>query len=118
MSSTWLRLAPGSPCAWATAPTAKSSCLSIPKAGRRSAVSASSANLRRRRMNFCSDNVTGAAPEILAALMAANTGALASYGADDLTKQVEAKLKEIFEADLAAFPVATGTAANALSLSL
>jgi len=69
-------------------------------------------------MNFCSDNVTGAAPEILAALMAANTGALASYGADDLTKQVEAKLKEIFEADLAAFPVATGTAANALSLSL
>src|SRR5438128_145896 len=65
-------------------------------------------------MNFRSDNVTGAAPEILAALVAANTGALASYGADDLTKQVEAKLKEIFETDLAAFPVATGTAANAL----
>ena len=34
-------------------------------------------------MNFCSDNVTGAAPEILAALVAVNTGALASYGADD-----------------------------------
>ena len=55
-------------------------------------------------MNFCSDNVTGAAPEILAALVAANTGAVASYGADDLTKQVETKLKEIFETDLVAFP--------------
>jgi len=69
-------------------------------------------------MNFCSDNVTGAAPEILAALAAANTGALTSYGADELTLGVETKLKEIFETDLAAFPVATGTAANALSLSL
>src|ERR1700674_138390 len=69
-------------------------------------------------MNFCSDNVTGAAPEILAALSAANGGALASYGADKLTERVEARLKEIFETDLAAFPVATGTAANALSLSL
>ena len=69
-------------------------------------------------MNFCSDNVTGAAPEILAALAAANGGALASYGADRLTERVETRLKEIFETDLAAFPVATGTAANALSLSL
>ncbi|MEA2782725.1 MAG: threonine aldolase [Rhodospirillaceae bacterium] len=69
-------------------------------------------------MNFCSDNVTGAAPEILAALAAANTGTLPSYGEDALTAGVEAKLKEIFETDLAAFPVATGTAANALALSL
>jgi threonine aldolase len=69
-------------------------------------------------MNFCSDNVTGASPEILAALSAANGGALASYGSDKLTERVEARLKEIFETDLAAFPVATGTAANALSLSL
>ena len=69
-------------------------------------------------MNFCSDNVTGAAPEILAALSANNSGAFASYGADKLTERVENKLKEIFETDLAAFPVATGTAANALSLSL
>jgi threonine aldolase len=69
-------------------------------------------------MNFCSDNVTGAAPEILAALAAANGGAVSSYGADQLTERVENRLKEIFEHDLAAFPVATGTAANSLSLSL
>ena len=53
-------------------------------------------------MNFCSDNVTGAAPEILAALTANNSGAFASYGADKLTERVESKLKEIFETDLAA----------------
>ena len=69
-------------------------------------------------MNFCSDNVTGASAEILAALGANNAGTFASYGADKLTERVEQKLKEIFETDLAAYPVATGTAANALSLSL
>src|SRR6266481_6906064 len=69
-------------------------------------------------MNFCSDNVTGASPEILAALSAANGGALASYGSDKLTERVQAKLKEIFETDLTAFPVATGTSANALSLAV
>ena len=69
-------------------------------------------------MNFCSDNVTGASPEILAALTRANAGTVPSYGEDPLTARVEAKLKEIFETDLAAFPVATGTSANALSLSV
>jgi len=68
-------------------------------------------------MNFCSDNVTTAAPEILAALAKANAGASAAYGEDPLTRRVEAKLKEIFETDLMAFPVATGTAANSLALS-
>src|SRR5215475_8332743 len=69
-------------------------------------------------MNFCSDNVTGASPEILEALTRANAGTRPSYGEDEQTKRVEAKLKEIFECDLAAFPVATGTGANALALSL
>ena len=69
-------------------------------------------------MNFCSDNVTGASPEILEALTRANAGTRPSYGEDDQTARVEAKLREIFETDLAAFPVATGTAANALGLSL
>ena len=48
----------------------------------------------------------------------ANAGTVPSYGEDPLTARVEAKLKEIFETDLAAFPVATGTGANALSLSV
>src|SRR5215472_6490761 len=69
-------------------------------------------------MNFCSDNVTGAAPESLEALARANAGTLPSYGEDALTARVEAKLRDIFETDLAAFPLATGTSANALALSV
>jgi threonine aldolase len=68
--------------------------------------------------NFCSDNVCGAAPEILEALARACDGSAMPYGADDWTGRVEARLQDVFETDCRAFPVATGTAANALSLSL
>lgn len=69
-------------------------------------------------MNFASDNVTGAAPEILQALIDANTGAQPGYGNDPLTQAVEARLCDIFETDARVFLVATGTAANALALSV
>ncbi len=68
-------------------------------------------------VNFCSDNVSGAAPEILEALAKANRGTTMPYGADDVTARVEKRLQEIFETGCRAFPVATGTAANALGLS-
>ena len=68
-------------------------------------------------MDFRSDNVYGVSPEIMDALNAANESSATSYGGDDWTKRVEDQLKEIFECDLAAFPVTTGTAANALGLS-
>jgi threonine aldolase len=68
-------------------------------------------------MNFSSDNVTGAAPEILEALVRAAAGSVPSYGADPLTERVERRLAELFEHEVAAFPVATGTAANALALA-
>ena len=68
-------------------------------------------------MNFCSDNTAGAHPRILAALTAVNAGATMPYGNDDLTRQVEARIAEIFERDCAVFLVGTGTAANVLSLA-
>jgi len=68
-------------------------------------------------MNFSSDNVAGIAPEILAALAAANAGSQPSYGDDAITQRVERRLAEIFEHEVAVFPVATGTAANALALA-
>lgn len=68
-------------------------------------------------MNFRSDNVTGIAPEILAAIGAANPGTAPAYGADAVTERVAARLAEIFEHEVAVFPVATGTAANALALA-
>ena len=68
-------------------------------------------------MNFCSDNAMGVAPEIMSALAEANRGPSMPYGADDWTKRVERRFAEIFEREVRVFPVATGTAANALSLA-
>jgi threonine aldolase len=68
-------------------------------------------------LDFTSDNATGATPEILQAIVAANDGTAPAYGADDWTQRAERKLAEIFERDVAAFLVATGTASNALAIS-
>jgi threonine aldolase len=69
-------------------------------------------------VNFCSDNVTGAAPEILDAIVRDNAGPRMPYGTDDVTARVEARIAEVFERDCAVFLVATGTAANALALAV
>jgi threonine aldolase len=68
-------------------------------------------------MNFCSDNVAVVAPEIMAAIEAANHGPAMAYGADEATGRLEARLAALFETDVAVFPVATGTAANSLALA-
>jgi threonine aldolase len=68
-------------------------------------------------MNFASDNTAGMAPEILDALGKANTGYALGYGNDEWTKRVEKRLAEIFEHEVAAFLVPTGTGANALALA-
>ena len=69
-------------------------------------------------MNFCSDNTTCAAPEIMAALVAANHGQAAPYGEDDITTGLADLYGALFETEVAVFPVGTGTAGNALALSL
>lgn len=69
-------------------------------------------------MEFASDNTSGAAPEIIAAIVAANDGAAPSYGADALMGRVRTRIRDIFEApDAAVYLVATGTAANSLALA-
>jgi len=68
-------------------------------------------------MNFASDNTAPACPEIMEALARANDGRVPSYGADPVTARVTSLLRGIFETELTAYPVATGTAANALALS-
>jgi len=67
--------------------------------------------------DFRSDNVTGVAPQIMDAIVAANAGTVTSYGDDETTARVQSRLAEIFETDVWMFPVATGTAANSLSLA-
>lgn len=69
-------------------------------------------------MNFASDNVTGASAPVLRAIVEANEGAMPAYGADPVTARALAALEAAFERPVAASLVATGTAANALALSL
>jgi threonine aldolase len=71
----------------------------------------------RAARNFGSDNVTPAAPEVVAAIAAANTGALHSYGDDPYTQRLQEIASAVFETELAIYPVTTGTAANALALA-
>jgi threonine aldolase len=69
-------------------------------------------------MWFASDNSSGAAPEVVAALTAANAGYAPSYGAEPAMARLTARVREIFEAPAAEVRlVATGTAANALALA-
>jgi threonine aldolase len=66
---------------------------------------------------FGSDNMAGVSPPILKALEAANAGDAMSYGSDDWTARLTKRFSDLFERDVAVFPVATGTAANSLSLA-
>ncbi|MGH7246933.1 MAG: threonine aldolase family protein [Pseudomonadota bacterium] len=68
-------------------------------------------------MNFASDNTAPVAPAILDAIVGANTDYAPAYGGDDCTRTVRQRLSEIFEREVAAFLVPTGTAANALALA-
>ncbi len=69
-------------------------------------------------MNFCSDNTACAAPEIMAALVAANSGQAMPYGEDESTGRLAGLFGALFETEVSVYPVGTGTAANALALSL
>lgn len=68
-------------------------------------------------MNFISDNLAGASPPVLRAMMAAGDGFARAYGQDDWTGRVEKLFGELFEREVAVFLVTTGTAANALALA-
>ncbi len=68
-------------------------------------------------MNFASDNTAPVAPAILDALAEASRGYARGYGNDEWTAAAERRLCEVFEREVAAFLVPTGTAANALALA-
>ena len=65
-----------------------------------------------------SDNAAGVAPEILAAIGAADAGSALAYGGDDVTAALQQIARDVFDHPTArVFPVTSGTAANALGLS-
>ncbi|AZO66564.1 MULTISPECIES: low specificity L-threonine aldolase [unclassified Mesorhizobium] len=68
-------------------------------------------------MNFASDNWAGAHPSIAAGLSAHAGGFSTAYGDGALDQAVYQRFSEIFEREVAVFFVATGTAANSLSLT-
>jgi threonine aldolase len=68
-------------------------------------------------INFSSDNVSSACPEVMAAVNAVNDGVVASYGDDPCTTNLQPRLSEIFETDVVVYPVMSGTVSNALALS-
>ncbi len=65
---------------------------------------------------FASDNRAGVLPEVIEAIIDANTGHAASYGEDWWTERFDGIIREHFGADAAGFPVFNGTAANVLAI--
>lgn len=71
-----------------------------------------------RPIELRSDNAAGVPPQILAAITEANEGTALAYGGDRFTQELHELVAHTFDAPGAAvFPVASGTAANALALS-
>jgi len=67
-------------------------------------------------MRFFSDNAATVHPAVLDALVAANTVDTA-YDGDALSRSLDAAFSDLFETEVAAIWVTTGTAANALALA-
>ena len=74
-------------------------------------------NTKRKRVKFASDNVVGACPEVLQAIINANDGIAPPYGNDEISSILQEKFSEIFEKEVIVYPTASGTASNALALS-
>ena len=69
------------------------------------------------RRTFASDNYSGVHPEVMEALIKANTDHAAAYGADPVTERVLTKFKSLFGEKAEVFFVYNGTGANVLGLT-
>lgn len=70
-------------------------------------------------MDFSSDTSAPAHPAVIESLARANSGMEGSYGADRVTAALRDRVFELFETDrVSIWPCASGTAANALALSV
>lgn len=70
------------------------------------------------RYDFVSDNTAGMAPEALAAMVRENAGPQAAYGADSVSARCADLIRERLQADAEVRFLLSGTAANALALTL
>ena len=75
-------------------------------------------NLKEDIINFASDNTSGVDSEIFSVVEQAAKSSAMPYGDDVFTSKLQIMANEIFEKQVSIFPVATGSAANALALSV
>ncbi|MGB1254452.1 MAG: threonine aldolase family protein [Thiolinea sp.] len=67
--------------------------------------------------SFASDNVSGICPEVMEAVIRANTGIAISYSGDQHSLGLDTRFSDLFETEVKVFPVVSGTASNALALA-
>ena len=70
------------------------------------------------RFDFGSDNTAGMAPSALQSLIAANTGFARAYGADETSARAADLIRQTLDADAEVRFLFSGTAANAIGLSM
>ena len=70
------------------------------------------------RYDFASDNTAGMAPAALEGLAAANAGFARAYGSDEVTARAADLIRQRLDADAEIRFVFSGTAANAIALSM
>lgn len=70
------------------------------------------------RYDFASDNVAGAMPEVMQALVDANAGTASGYGTDHVSAAAADRVRAALDADAQVRFMPSGTAANAFSLTL
>ena len=68
-------------------------------------------------MYFGSDNAAAACPEVIEAVLAANTGVVGTYDGDALTQRLDGVFGDFFGHACRVFVVGSGTAANCLGLA-
>jgi threonine aldolase len=74
-------------------------------------------SLNRHPRGFYGDHQAGVHPEVMEAILAANTGHVPSYGDDPYTERATAAFKASFSPDAEAYFVFNGSAANVLSIA-
>jgi threonine aldolase len=81
--------------------------------------SGKAASVTGHQMRWAADHNSGALPEVMAAVLHENDDVAQddSYGDDATSVRMEALFNEVFEREVTVFGVATGTAANAVSIA-
>ncbi len=67
--------------------------------------------------SFASDNTAGVSPEVMAALVAANEGPALAYGDDPLTRELEQRFRDLFDAPVETLLCWGGTGANVVGIA-